>query len=244
MRGEAEPAEVERAHRDLEAITFIADALRYGDAQTVEVELRGGRAVQPHLLAVRSDVETLRAALDGEGGDALRAAGQCRVREDHEHVGDRCVGDEGLRAVDDVGIAITARDSLEAPRIAARARLGQRIRADLSTTEEVGQIAMAHVVRPADRDRGAAKTRRTTDDVPERGVDPRELLDRHAVAELPESLAPQLLGVTDAEETGLAHLRDQRARDLILLFDLLRAWRQDLIDERANGPLQESDVLG
>src|SRR4029079_1913922 len=84
---------------------------------------------------------------------------------------------------------------------------------------------------------------RTADDVPERGVDARELLDGDAVAELSESLAPQLLGVADAEQPGVAHLRDERARDLILLFDLLRARREDLIDEAADGALHESDVF-
>src|SRR6185503_622945 len=244
VRREAEPAEVERAQRDLEAVTFVSDALRLRNAQAVEVELRGRGSVQAHLLVVRSDLETLCATLDGEGGDALRSGGRRRVREDHEHVGYRGVRDEGLGAVDDIGVAITARDCLETPGIAARARLGQRVRADLPTAEEVGQIAAAHVVRPADRDGGAAQPRRTTDDVPERGVDTRELFDGDAVAELAESLAAQLFGVADAEQTGLAHLRDQRARDLILLFDLLRTRREDLVDEAADRALQETDVFG
>ena len=167
VRRQAEPSEVERAKRDLEAIALVPDTLRDVDAQTAEVQLRGGGTVKTHLLVVRSDLESPRAALDDEGGDAFRAAGGRGVREDDEHVGDRRVGDERLRAVDDVGGAVAARRRLQAARVAARARLGERVRADLSTTEEIREVTPAHLVRSADRDRGAAQTRRSADDIPE-----------------------------------------------------------------------------
>ena len=96
---------------------------------------------------------------------------------------------------------------------------------------------MAHVVRSADRDRGAAQTRRSTDDVPQRRVRARELLHGDAVAELPEALPAQRLLVADAEESGLTHLRDERARDVVLLLDLLRARREHVVDEAAHAPL-------
>ena len=243
VRRQTQPSEVERAERDLEAVALVPDALPDVDAQTVEVELRRGGSMQTHLLVVRPDLESFRVALDGEGGDALRAARRSGVREDDEHIGDRRVRDERLRAVDDVRVAVAARGRLQTAGIAARARLGERVRADLATAEEIREITAAHLVRSADRDRGAAQTRRSTDDVPERRVHAGELLDGDAVAELSEALPAERLVVSDAEQPRLAHLRDERARDLVLLLDLLRAWREHVVNESADRPLKEPDVF-
>src|SRR5438552_755915 len=185
---EAEPAEVERAKRDLEALALGADPLRPGDPHLAEVELRGRRAVQTHLWVVRPDLETRRPAVDSKCGDPLRAGPAVERREDREHVGDRRVRDERLRALDDVRVAVALRGRLQSTGVAPRAGLRQSVRADLPCGQKLGQVACAQLVGPADIDRGAAQPGRSADHVPQRRIRARELLDRDAVAELAEAL--------------------------------------------------------
>src|SRR2546428_321745 len=82
----------------------------------------------------------------------------------------------------------------------AVARLGERVRADRSCRQEVGQVPRADLVGPPDTDGGAAQSGRASDDVPQRRVDACELLDRDAVPELAEPLAAPLLRMADAEQ--------------------------------------------
>src|SRR2546425_2416959 len=222
MRGEAEPAEVERRERDLEAVALFTHALRRRHAHVVEVELRGRRAVQSHLRVIGSDLEPLVLALDDERGDPLRALRWIDVREDDEHVGDGRVRDEGLRARDHVLAALAACRGLEAARVASGAWLGERVRADRSCRQEVGQVPRADLVGPADTDGGAAQSGGPPDDVPERGVDACELLDRDAVPELAETLAAPLLRMADPEQARVRHRVDRLTGDLVTLLDLRR----------------------
>src|SRR5258706_6095744 len=244
VRRKAQASCVERPEGDAEALPLLAHPVGRGYAHLLEVELCGGRAVEPHLLVVRPDLEALRAALDHERGDALAAHARIEIREDDEHVRDRRVRDEGLRAVDDVRIAVALRRRLQASGVAARARLGEAIRADLLSAEDVGQVLLAHAVRPADLDGRAAQPGRAADDVPEARVHAPGLLDRGAVPELAEALTAPLLVVADAEEARLAHRGDERARDLVLLLYLALVRRKRLVDELAHRGLKKPQLFG
>src|SRR5205823_5221431 len=128
-------------------------------------------------------------------------------REAHEDVGDRSIRDEGLRAIDEVGVAIAAGDGLESARVAARTGLRKAVRADLPRGEQIGKVTRAQRIGSADVDGGPAETGGTADDVPERSVRARELLDGDAIAELSETLAADLLTETKPEEAHACHRR-------------------------------------
>src|SRR5437867_3120055 len=244
VRREAHAAVIERGERDRESLAFLAEALRHRDAHVAEVELRGRRAMKTHLRVVRADLETGGGALDDEGGDPFRTLLWIERREDHEHVGDRRVRDEGLRAIDDVRLAVGPGDGLEPTRVAARARFGERVRADLSSRQKIGQVARAQRIGAADVDGGPAEARRPTDDVPQGRVRTRELLDGHAVAELAEALTAYLFAETQAEQAHAGHRVDDRSRYLVLLFDLPLEGREALVDELADGALEHHKLFG
>src|SRR4029079_9193761 len=244
MRRQTEAAHIERAERDLEALAVRADEVRRRHAHVVEVELRGRRSVQSHLLVVRTDLETLRVTLDHERGDALAALREIDVREDHEHVGDRSVRDERLRAIDDVRIAVALRDGPQAARIASSAGFREAVCTDLLAGEDVGEVALPYGIGPADLDGRAAQSGGRSDDVPERGIHAAGLLDGHAIAELAEALPAPLLVVTDAKEARLAHPRDERARARNLLLDLFLVRPECLVDELPDRGLEQLQLFG
>ena len=210
----------------------------------MEEELRRGRAMQAHLRIVRSDLETLGFALDDERGDRLRSHLGVERGEDHEDVRDRRVGDERLRAVDHVPLAVAARGRPETRGIASGARLGEAVRADRPRGEEIRQVARAQGVGPADLDGRAAEAGGSADHVPERRVRSRELFHGHAVAELAEALPADLLAEAETEETHAGHRVDHRARDLVLLLDLALERSEPLVHELPHGPLEHLELLG
>src|SRR6266513_4014839 len=244
MRRETHPAVVERCEGDGESLAVFAEPLERWNAHVAEIELRGRRAMQSHLRVVAANLETGGRALDGERGDPLRPELRIERRENDEHLGDRRIGDERLRAVDDVRVAVAARDRLKTAGVAARAGLGESVRADLPSGQEVGKVALAKCVRTADIDRGPAQTRRAADDVPERRVRARELLDRDAVPELAETLSAHLLAESETEEAHGGHRVDHGPRYLVLLFDLALERREPLFDELADRTLEHEKVVG
>src|SRR5438105_2274358 len=243
VRRETHTAVVERGEGDREPFAVFTEALRRWNAHLAEGELRGRRPVQSHLRVVAADLETGGRALDGECCDPLRPELGVECREDDEHVGDRRIRDEGLRAVDHVRVAIAARDRLEAARVASRAGFGESVRADLPGRQQIRQVALAKRVRSADIDGGPAQTRGPTDDVPERCVRARELLDGDAVTELSETLAAHILAETETEEAHAGHRVDHGPRYLVLLFDLSLERREPLLDELADRALEHDEVV-
>ncbi len=78
-----------------------------------------------------------RIAFHQERGDAIRAR-TTGARHHHQHVGRAGAGDEGLVAVDHVGIAIAARGRAQRRRVGARARFGQAVRRELHAAAQRG----------------------------------------------------------------------------------------------------------
>src|SRR5580765_1233910 len=69
LRADARPGAVEDAHRDPEALAFLAEQVVGRDAAVVEEDLAGGRALDPHLRLDPPDLEARRVRLDHEGRD-------------------------------------------------------------------------------------------------------------------------------------------------------------------------------
>src|SRR5207247_9971608 len=189
-------------------------------------------------------VETAGREVNGEGRCRLRPELRIERREDAEHVGDRRIRDEGLRTVDDIRVAVAARDRLEAAGVASRAGLGESVRADLPRRQQIRQVAFAKRVGSADVDGGAAQTRGSTDDVPERCIRAGELLDGDAVTELAKPLAAHVLAETETEEAHAGHRVEYRTRYLVLLLDLSLERREPLLDDLADRALEHDEVIG
>ena len=90
-----EPAGVERAERDRQALSFGADEALGRQERVVVVRRRGGHRVQAHLLLGPTEGQPLGAGGHQEARDALRAfAG---AREQGVEIGEPTVRDPGLR---------------------------------------------------------------------------------------------------------------------------------------------------
>src|ERR687888_1594955 len=111
-RSDREAALVEPVHRDLEALSLLADQVLGRELDVLEEELAGRAGPDAELVLRVRRREAGRALLDDEGGDALVLRGRVRLREDERVVGDRGVRDPVLLAVQDVDGALAARGRL------------------------------------------------------------------------------------------------------------------------------------
>jgi hypothetical protein len=95
----------------------------------VEEQLRGVLGLEADLVEVAAALEALHAALDHEQADALVAGVGVGAGHDDHEVGEDAVGDERLRAVEDVVVALVDGRGADALQVGAGARLGHRDRA-------------------------------------------------------------------------------------------------------------------
>ena len=108
-----DPPGVEGPHRDHEALPLAAETVGRRDANVLEHELAGRRAVQAHLLEDLADFDSGRLRRDQERGDAGGLLIRSGPREDHIDAGLADVGDEDLGAVEHVAVAVAPRGRLE-----------------------------------------------------------------------------------------------------------------------------------
>ena len=83
LGGDARPAAVERAHRDVEPVALLAEPVRRRDAHAVERELGGRAAADAHLVLEAGDGEAVGRDLDDEGaagGDGGGASGSVTAK--------------------------------------------------------------------------------------------------------------------------------------------------------------------
>src|SRR6185503_14644852 len=111
LRRDAWPASIERPHRQLEPLADLADAIRIGDPDAREAQLRRRRAADAHLVLEPLDGEPWHVLLDDEARKSLvagRLVGIVRDREDGDQVRDAALADEALRPVEDPVVAVAA----------------------------------------------------------------------------------------------------------------------------------------
>ena len=109
---DADPAAVERAQGDLEAVAALAEQVRGGNAGPFEDQLAGRRGVQAHLLLEPADAEPGRVGGHDERADlgAAVALGSCGRGSrpgsggDDVRAGLAGIRDEALAAVEDPGL--------------------------------------------------------------------------------------------------------------------------------------------
>ena len=134
QRRDVQPAVREALERgDVAAVQALvpADEVRRRHADVVEVDLAGPGPALAHLRVVRAERD---ARARGGHQERRDAAGGRRVRvgarEDHEHVGERGVGDPALRPGDHPLVPVADGLRRERRRVGAGLGLGERERRD------------------------------------------------------------------------------------------------------------------
>ena len=108
-----------------------------GDAYVVEAHRGGRRAGEAHLALRRVGGQALGVGRHEEAGDAVAVVGG--AGHHLVEVGVAAVGGPGLRAVDDVGVAVAARRRTHRGGVGAGVRLGEAVGAEQLAAEHVGQ---------------------------------------------------------------------------------------------------------
>ena len=95
---------VERRHRLREAAAALAEQGVGGKRMSVNLSVASGCGAITWIRSLSS--RPVRAGIDDEGGDALRARRFAGAGEEDVEIGDAAVGDIGLGAVDGVAVAV------------------------------------------------------------------------------------------------------------------------------------------
>src|SRR5580704_9629821 len=103
-RADGAPKNVERCHRDLEALAFLTDAAAHGNSRALEAE-RPQRMRRDGFDALARRAPGSR-RIHGKCRQALRAVAG-GSRENDVEVSDACVGDPRFLPVDDIPVTVT-----------------------------------------------------------------------------------------------------------------------------------------
>ena len=217
-----QPLPGEVGHDHLEAGVLAPEQVLLRHLDVGERELAGVGGVPAELLELRDDLVAGRVGLDDEERDPVVAAGLGRLHRADEQVGADAVGDERLRAVDDVAAVDLARERPDRGDVGAGAGLGDPERADLLAGDRRAQEALVLVGGAELEDR----RRRDPGVGAEPGADPArraaggELLGPDGVVDVVAALAAELLRVLEAEEAELGGAVVELAREQPLLLPL------------------------
>ena len=156
--------------------------------------------------------------VDQEQREAVVARVRVGLGDEHDEVGPVAVGDVGLRAVDDVLVAVAHRARLDARDVGARVGLGDAQAGDLLALDrrhEVGLLLLLGAEQ-VDRRRRHVRVHGDAHRQPA-ALGVRHLLGEHERAVVVAALAAVLLGVGQPEEAELAHAREDPVRERRLL---------------------------
>ena len=213
---DGEPALVDGAHRDEEALALLADPVLDGHRHVVEVDEPRVAGPDAELAVEGAGRQTRHPALEHERGHALVLPGPVDRREDQEVVGEVGQGDPDLLAVEPVGVAVAPGGGLQVGGVGADARFGQPERGELLAARLRHQPALALLLgAPLEEGQRVEADVDALDDT-ERGVGTFELLAQDAEARVVHPAAAVGLGDRRAQEAELAHLLEQLAMDLFL----------------------------
>ena len=161
------------------------------------------------------------AALHDERGDAVVARLGVGHSEHDEGVGHGTVGDEALRAVEHVVIAVEHRDGLLTGGVGTGVGLGQTERADLAAGQEIGEVLLLLLLGAVLKNRRAAEGGVRRDDDRGGAADLRQFLDAHGVGKNVTAGAAVFLREVNAHHAELGHLFDGLHGEALFLIDLL-----------------------
>jgi len=209
--GGAGPREVERLHRQLEAVAFRAEPIDRRHDDVLQREGRGVRRALPHLVEVLLDRHAGRVHRDDERRDAAVPLGDVGLREDDRPLGVARVRDEGLRAVQDVLVAAALGARLQPGDVGACVGLGEPERAEDRALDQRRQPLGLLLVGAGDQHRAGAQAVRA-DRGADTGATPVQLLaDEHPV-ERAEPEAAVLGGYVQVHQPERVRLLDHVGR--------------------------------
>src|SRR5450759_2545457 len=133
LRTDAGTGSVEHRERDLEARALIAESVRDRNLDVLEDKLRGGRTADAELVLELGRLPRALLAFQHERRDAVMIGFGTGLREHHECARHAPAGDELLRAVEDVLIAVPRRAGLHGGGIGTGAGLRESVSRDLLT---------------------------------------------------------------------------------------------------------------
>ena len=158
LRGDRDSGVVEGAQGDLQPLPGLADDAVTGQADVVEEELSGGRALDAELALLLAEGEALIGLLDDEGGDVASA---CSVGVGHGHhrvvLGLSGVGDPGLDPVEDPVVAVAFGAGLHRCGVGSGFALGQTVGEACFTCRYGREVLLLDLFAAAELDRHAAE---------------------------------------------------------------------------------------
>ena len=202
--------DVERRHRDLEAVAGPADAVLDRHAAGIEAQRRE-RMRRDHVDAL-GDAQAGRVGLDQEGRQPARARRLAGAGEDDVMVGDAAIRDPGLLAVDaDMAVAVRRRRRRHRGDIRAGLLLRQREGGDALALAHAGQDARLHRLGAGNADRAGAEPLHGEGEIGEPVARGQNLAGEAERAHV-ERLGQPAIGRRHdrLQEAGLAQRRDPR----------------------------------
>ena len=243
LRGDGDPGVVEGAHRGLEPGALLTDHPIGRDPDVVEVDLAGGRALDAELLLRGTEGDPLIGLLDHERRDALGPLPG--IGHDHHRVvvGDTCVGDPPLDAVEHPVVTVADRLGLHRDRVRPGVGLGQAVGEPTLAAGQRAQVVLLELLGAGqlDRQRAELVDRR---DQGRAHVDAGDLLDHQhrgqGIGTGPAVLLGDVRGVEVRREQGGCCL----LRVASLLVDLGGVRRHLGLAERAHRLADRPVLLG
>ena len=189
-----------------EAVAFGPEEIVDGHRHVGEEQFRGVLGMEAELLQVASALESLHPAFEDEERDPAMLLGRVGLHRGDDEVGVDAVGDERLRTVDDIVVAVSDRGGGHGREVGPNRRLGHGHGSDELTARNPRQPprallsgAVREEVREADVVVQTHAEARTTH---ARGLD--LFVDHQVVSEVVDSPAAVLLGDRHAQEAMTA----------------------------------------
>ena len=141
-----EPPDVQHVEGDLVPLADLAQHVLHGNLRILEDERGRGGALDPHLLLLGAGGDAGEGALHEERREVLAVD----LGEDGVEVGEAAVGDELLRAVQDVVFAVRGQrgDRAASQRVAAGFGLGEAVGGDPLGGDDLGEVLLLLLLRP------------------------------------------------------------------------------------------------
>ena len=198
----------------------------------------------PSLCSVSAEREPGHALLEEERRDPLVLRRRIGLRKDERVVGDRCVRDPVLRAVEDIDVALAPGGPLHGGDVGARGRLGQPEAGQLLAARLRREPALLLLLGPVAEERERVEPDVDGDQRAERGLAALDLLADERLGDEVEAGAAVLLGNDDSEQPQLGHALDHADVEVVVDVVLDRVRQHALVHEVANRVLDEALLVG
>jgi hypothetical protein len=192
-------------------VVFLAQQVLLGNLDVLEGDLRRVGCALAELVLLLGDGHSGRVPGDDEGGDALVALVRIGLGVDRVPTGMRAVGDEDLRPVDHVLVALLDGASAHRPDIGAGLRLGETEGGELGLLDQHPEILLLDLLGTADDHWGGREAVAHQRRADPRAAPPDLLLDQTPLQGV-ETGATVLLRDLGVHEPDLVRLLDDLLR--------------------------------